>query len=214
MKNTTAKSVFFEKKEYICHIMGNKNADTVGLNVLLWDVSINDNEKSFRKLFELYYPALCVYAKRFIEGKATREDIVQDVFLSIWENRKHISIEVSTKNYLLTCVRNHCLNYLRQHTTESIEQLIQNNIPIYAVSNDDFYTLTELRELLAKSISKLPDDYRRVFELNRFEGKSYGEIAESMDISVRTVERYKNKAIEILKKELKDYLPFFIGLFY
>lgn len=180
-------------------------------DTLLLNVSINDDEKAFRRLFEYYYPALCLYAKRFIDEKETREDMVQDVFLSIWENRKQISVQVSARNYLLTCVRNHCLNFLRKHTTESVEQLMQKNIPIYAQSNDDFYTLIELRELLAKSISKLPDDYRRVFELNRFEGKSYGEIAESMDISIRTVERYKNKAIDILKKDLKDYLPLFTG---
>ncbi|WP_347394427.1 sigma-70 family RNA polymerase sigma factor, partial [Parabacteroides leei] len=78
-------------------------------------------------------------------------------------------------------------------------------------NNDDFYTLTELQELLAKALNKLPEDYRRVFILNRFEDKSYGEIAESMDISTRTVERYKNKAIELLKKDLKDYLPLLIG---
>lgn len=179
----------------------------IDFEVLLWNISVNDDERSFRQLFELYYPALCVYAKRFIEEKETRKDIVQDVFLSIWENRKYISVQVSAKNYLLTCVKNHCLNYLRQHTTESVEDLLQKNRPIYAENNDDFYMLTELRELLAKSISKLPEEYRHVFELNRFEGKNYREIAESMDISTRTVERYKNKAIEILKKDLKDYLP-------
>lgn len=115
-------------------------------------------------------------------------------------NRKYISVQTSVRNYLLTCVRNHCLNFLRRQPTESFEQVIQENIPIYAENNDDFYTLTELQELLAKALNKLPEDYRRVFILNRFEDKSYGEIAESMDISTRTVERYKNKAIELLKK--------------
>ncbi|WP_287565032.1 RNA polymerase sigma-70 factor [Parabacteroides sp.] len=207
MKITTAKSDFFEEKKIHLPNQEKARADMVDFEILLWNISVNDDERSFRQLFELYYPALCVYAKRFIEEKETREDIVQDVFLSIWENRKNISVQVSVKNYLLTCVKNHCLNYLRQHTTESVEDLFIKNIPIYAENNDDFYMLTELRELLAKSISKLPEEYRHVFELNRFEGKNYREIAESMDISTRTVERYKNKAIEILKKDLKDYLP-------
>lgn len=191
--------------------MEKEHAGAIDIELLLWNISTNDDESSFRNLFEYYYPALCLYAKRFIKERETREDIVQDVFFSIWENRKHISVQTSARNYLLTCVRNHCLNFLRRQTTESFDQIIQENIPVYAENNDDFYTLTELQELLAKALAKLPDDYRRVFELNRFEDKSYGEIAESMDISTRTVERYKNKAIELLKKELKDYLPLFIG---
>lgn len=191
--------------------MEKEHAGAVDIELLLWNISTNDDEKSFRNLFEYYYPALCLYAKRFIKERETREDIVQDVFFSIWENRKYISVQTSARNYLLTCVRNHCLNFLRRQTTESFDQIIQENIPIYAENNDDFYTLTELQELLAKALDKLPDDYRRVFVLNRFEDKSYGEIAGSMNISTRTVERYKNKAIELLKKELKDYLPLFIG---
>lgn len=192
-----------------------ENTGPANPDVLLWNISVRDDEKSYRQLFELYYPALFVYAKRYIEQRHIREDIVQDVFLSIWEKRKSISIQTSIRNYLLACVRNSCLNYLRRHTTESLDQLIPQNIPLYAESNDEFYMLSELKAMLVESLSKLPENYRRVFELNRFEGKSYGEIALSMDISVRTVERYKNKAIEILKNDLKDYLPFFAGyLFY
>lgn len=191
--------------------MEKEHAGAVDIELLFRNISTQDDERSFRKLFEYYYPALCLYAKRFIKERETREDIVQDVFFSIWENRKYISVQTSARNYLLTCVRNYCLNFLRRQPTESFDQIIQENIPVYAENNDDFYTLTELQELLAKALAKLPEDYRRVFELNRFEDKSYGEIAESMDISTRTVERYKNKAIELLKKELKDYLPLFIG---
>ena len=191
--------------------MEKEHAGAVDIELLFRNISTLDDERSFRKLFEYYYPALCLYAKRFIKERETREDIVQDVFFSIWENRKYISVQTSARNYLLTCVRNHCLNFLRRQPTESFEQVIQENIPIYAENNDDFYTLTEVQELLAKALNKLPEDYRRVFILNRFEDKSYGEIAESMDISTRTVERYKNKAIELLKKDLKDYLPLLIG---
>ncbi|MFG6400614.1 MAG: sigma-70 family RNA polymerase sigma factor, partial [Parabacteroides distasonis] len=91
------------------------------------------------------------------------------------------------------------------------ESLIQEQIPIYAESSEELYTWEELQTLLRQALDKLPENYRLAFEKNRFENKSYGEIAEEMQISIRTVERYKNKATELLKTELKDYLPLFIG---
>lgn len=192
--------------------MEKKSSETVDVDLLLWQISTNDDEKSFRRLFEYYYPALCIYARRFIEEKETREDMVQDVFFSVWENRKQIRVQLSARSYLTTCVRNHCLNFLRHRDIEACDTLIQEKIPTYAEDYDDVYTLTELQELLSNALRKLPSEYRQVFELNRFEDKSYGEIATEMNISIRTVERYKNKAIEILKKELKDFLPLFGGI--
>ena len=70
--------------------------------------------------------------------------------------------------------------------------------------------LNELETLLEQTLAKLPTEYRIAFEMSRMEGKSMDEIAETMGVSVRTVERYRNKALDILKKELKDYLPFLL----
>ena len=158
-----------------------------------------------------YIILLFAYTKRFIPDRETREDIVQEVFSSIWENRKRIVIRTSARNYLITATKNHCLNYLQRNHEEYVDKLPQEQIPIYADSGEELYTWEELQTLLREALAKLPENYRYVFEKNRFENKSYGEIAEDMQISIRTVERYKNKAIEILKTELKDYLPLFIG---
>lgn len=117
----------------------------------------------------------------------------------------------SARNYLITATKNHSLNYLQRNHEEYVDQFSQEQIPIYAESGEELYTWEELQTLLREALAKLPENYRYVFEKNRFENKSYGEIAEDMQISIRTVERYKNKAIEILKTELKDYLPLFIG---
>lgn len=192
-------------------MMENKYTDTVDVDLLLYNISTHDDHPAFRRLFELYYPALCLYAKRFIDEKQTREDIVQDVFFSVWENRQRIHVQTTARSYLVTCVRNHCLNFLRRQNMESYDVLGKENVPVYAENANDLYTLSELQQLLTHALAKLPEEYRRVFEMNRFEDKSYGEIAETLHLSTRTIERYKNKAIEILKKELKDYLPLFIG---
>ena len=181
-----------------------RNPTMTDIDFLLRQITTEDNKLSFQRLFELYYPALCIYTKRFISDRETREDIVQEVFSSIWENRKRIVIRTSA-------TKNHSLNYLQRNHEEYVDQFSQEQIPIYAESGEELYTWEELQTLLREALAKLPENYRYVFEKNRFENKSYGEIAEDMQISIRTVERYKNKAIEILKTELKDYLPLFIG---
>lgn len=177
-------------------------------DILLWKTAVNDDEKAFEKLFSLFYPTLSMYAKRYIEERAVCEDIVQDVFAILWEDRKKLVITSSVRNYLIVSVRNHCLNYLRKEgLTRQYEDFISEKNKASDLEEEDVYLLTELHELLDKALSKLPDTYRIVFEMNRMEGKGYEEIADTLNISVRTAKRYKSQVIETLKKELKDYLP-------
>ncbi|MCS2892648.1 RNA polymerase sigma-70 factor [Parabacteroides faecis] len=188
-----------------------EKAVTENIDYLLWSISNNDDQVAYRSLFEQYYVSLCQFARRYIDDQETREDIVQDVFFTIWDKRKTITPSVSAKNFLITCVKNHSLNYLRNlGYKREYETVIQKNIPIYFENQDDLYTLQELQHLLNKTLEKLPPEYRLAFELNRFENKNIEEIAEIMGVSTRTVKRYKSKAIEILKEELKDYLPLFM----
>jgi RNA polymerase sigma-70 factor (ECF subfamily) len=186
----------------------NQNTDT-----LLWNISINDDKSAFRTLFETYYAPLCLYAKRFIEDRAEREDIVQDVFFSIWEKRKQILPSISAHNYLVTCVKNSCLNYLRKVSYfQTYQSKITEKPPLYEENPDKLYALKELQGLLEKALKKLPKEYRLAFTLSYNEKKSIAEIAEIMQVSVRTVERYRHRALEILKVELRDYLPLIIFL--
>ncbi|RHO65814.1 RNA polymerase sigma-70 factor [Parabacteroides sp. AF48-14] len=190
-----------------------KNINTPNVDHLLWSISVNDDEAAYRSLFEHYYAALCLFAKRYIEDRDVREDIVQDVFFNIWEKRKSITANISARNYLVTSVKNLSLNYLRKQSyIQEYQNKIIENPPLYSNGEEDLYTLNELEALLAKTLEKLPPEYRMAFEMSRMEQKSMEEIAEIMGVSIRTVERYRNKALEILKKELKDYLPLLLLL--
>ena len=180
-----------------------RNPTKTDTDFLLRQITTEDNKLSFQRLFELYYPALCIYTKRFIPDRETREDIVQEVFSSIWENRKRIVIRTSARNYLITATKNHCLNYLQRNHEEYVDKLPQEQIPIYADSGEELYTWEELQTLLREALAKLPENYRYVFEKNRFENKSYGEIAEDMQISIRTVE----KNLRALPPEVVSGLP-------
>lgn len=178
-------------------------------DILLWNTVVNDDEKAFEKLFRLFYPALCIYAKRYIDSIPTIEDIVQDTFAALWENRKKLSVTGPIRSYLVAAVRNHCLNYLQK------ERLFDNYLEFQKENTEqenNVYLLTELYEMLEQALSKLPDTYRIVFESHQLEGKNYEEIGQALNISVRTAKRYKSQVTDILKKELKDYLPFLIWL--
>ncbi|MDR1980786.1 MAG: RNA polymerase sigma-70 factor [Tannerellaceae bacterium] len=178
-----------------------------GIGDLLWRISANDDERAYRLLFERYYASLCLFAKRYIEDKSTREDIVQDVFFSVWEKRKDMAPQVSAKNYLMTCVKYASLNYLRKQGYAK-DYMDKQTVkpPMYAEGADELFELQELQDMLEKTLEKLPEEYRLAFIMSRFDQKNVSEIAETMGISTRTVERYRNRAIEILKEELKHFL--------
>jgi RNA polymerase sigma-70 factor (ECF subfamily) len=183
------------------------------IETLLRNIALNDDSSAFCSLFELYYAPLCLFAKRYVEDKAAREDIVQDVFVAIWEKRKLISFTTSAKNYLISCVKNSSLNYLRKQSYfQDYQDKWAENPPVYEEDPDSLYNLQELRDLLTKALSKLPETYRLAFTMSRFKDKSVPEIADIMQVSTRTVERYRNRAMEILKEELKDYLPLILLL--
>jgi RNA polymerase sigma-70 factor (ECF subfamily) len=178
---------------------------------LLWNMVLDDDKKAFEKIFTLFYPVLTLYAKKYIEDKYVCEDIVQDVFVLLWEDRERLLITTSLRNYLKVSVRNHCLNHLKKEGIfRKYQEKVSNETILSNENEEDLYTLTELYSLLDKALEKLPDSYRTVFELHRMDGKNYNEIAEKLNLSVRTVKRYQSRTIEILKKDLKDYFPLII----
>lgn len=180
---------------------------------LLWNTVVNDDEKAFEKLFGLFYPSLSIYAKRYIEDRAVREDIVQDVFVALWESRKKLQITTSIRSYLILSVRNHSLNYLRREGLNRQYQEFISAKQLTSTEEEDVYLLSELYDLLESALAKLPETYRIVFEMHNMEGKDYAEIAEALNISVRTAKRYKSQVIDLLKDELKDYLPLMVLIY-
>jgi RNA polymerase sigma-70 factor (ECF subfamily) len=112
-------------------------------------------------------------------------------------------------------VKNNSLNYLRKegYLLEYQDRVLA-ELPLYAENRDELYNLQELQELFARALENLPEVYRLAFLLSRFEDKNTAEIAEMMQVSVRTVERYRQRATDILREELKDFLPLLLTLYY
>lgn len=182
------------------------------IDSLFWKIALKDDEIAFRTLFFQFFSPLCVFAHRYIDGWENCEDIVQETFFKIWKNRKNIEINTSSRNFLITSVKNSCIDFLRKQETEQSWQQkeIENNASSY--TSGDIYSTIELEQMLAAALAKLPDNIRIVFEKNRFEGMTYAEIATEHHISVKTVEAYMTKALKHLRVELKDYLPLIILL--
>ena len=139
------------------------------------------------------------------------EDIVQEVFFRVWKNRKELVIETSARNFLVTSVRNACLDFHRKKDVE--RRWMENSLENEEAFCYDLYTTVELERLLNEALDKLPEPVASTFRMNRFEGKTYAEIAETKQLSVKTIEAYMTKALKFLRVELKDYLPL-LALFF
>lgn len=164
----------------------------------------------FRHLYEEHYKALCWYAVRYTRDMPAAEDIVHEVFVAFWEKRSTIDREGAVKAYLYRSVANRSLNWLRDR-----KQTINPEFAELAsgVTEDDFYTdQAELEARVHEAIAKLPPRCGEVFRLSRFEDLKYREIAERLNISVRTVEVQMSKALQILREELKEWLVLFLIL--
>jgi len=171
------------------------------------------NITAFEMIFRTYYQPLCNYAYTFLQDKEEAEEIVQGTFLSVWEKKANLSIHTAVKPYLYAMVRNACLNVIKhekikqKHAVEEIAMASPGHESVaQAVAS------SELESKIQEAMEKLPEQCRLVFKLSRFEELKYAEIAEQLEISIKTVENHMGKALKIMREQLKDYLPLLIVL--
>ena len=170
--------------------------------------------KAFEMLYNEQYTSLCHFAQRFVFDLDTAREIVQDVFVRIWEKRTSLPVEISLKTYLYTSVRNKCLDYLKHLNVEyefekkRIKEILEPGSNSYNTIDHplDGLITKELENAIKEAIEDLPEKCREIFELSRFKGLKYREIAEELSISVKTVETQMSRAIEALKKKLSNHL--------
>lgn len=166
---------------------------------------------AFEMLFRTYYQPLCNYAYTFVQDRDEAEEIVQSTFMSIWEKKETLEIKTGVKPYLYAMVRNACLNLIKH---EKIKQKhVDGELAIADRSVESVaHTVlaSELETRISDALSKLPEQCRLVFKLSRFEELKYAEIADQLNISIKTVENQMGKALKIMREQLKDYLPMLI----
>lgn len=165
------------------------------------------DEKAFEDVFKTYYKALHAYAFTLLKDEAAAEEMVQSVFYKLWDRSESININGSVAAYLYRAVHNECLNYLKHLKVRSQHQLhVSHRAGQDSDSASKRLHLKELDERLRKALNELPEQCRTIFQMSRFEELRYKEIADRLDISVKTVENQMGKALKILRSKLVDFL--------
>lgn len=172
----------------------------------------NLTKEVFENLFKTHFQYLCNFAQNYISDSDTSKEIVQDVFIKLWENNTKVDINKSIKSYLFTSVKNRCLNYIRDNK-KFRSNILDVDIADYDISFEEKEDSSEIENKVKSSLEKLPEKCRQVFELSRFENLKYREIAEKLKISQKTVEAQMSKALKIFREDFKDYIKLLIIYF-
>jgi RNA polymerase sigma-70 factor (ECF subfamily) len=168
------------------------------------------NDGAFEELFREHHAKLCGFVYRIVGSRAVAEELVQEVFLYLWEHRATWSAHTSIRTYLYAAARNGALNYLRrekldfpvrQGDPDIVERFTQAPQPA-----DQELVMSELERDVKRAIDRLPERCRLVYTLSRQQHLSYLEIATVLEISPKTVEVQMGRAFKALRKYLAGYL--------
>lgn len=165
------------------------------------------NIHAFEEVFRELYSPLSGYANKIINDRDKAEEIVQDVFYIIWKNRERLTISTSLKSYLYKSVQNSCLQIIQHESVkEKYRQFVINRDGDKQPSPDVELEVQEINKAINRTLAALPERCREIFNMNRFEGLKYKEIAEKLSISQKTVEANISKALKHLRKDLRPYV--------
>lgn len=175
----------------------------------IWMKKIQSGDaKAFEMLFHQYYGHLCLFATKILNNDAAAEEVVQEFFVKLWEKKEQLSIETSVKNYLFRAVKNQCLNYIKHNFVKENYIKTKENENQLEIDFEENYVEVDLARKIKESIDSLPEKRREIFRLSREEGLKYREIAQKLNISIKTVEAQMGLAIKNLREKLKDYNHF------
>jgi len=163
-----------------------------------------DDQEAFTMIYDRYWQELFVTAAKALRSRQEAEDVVQDVFFSLWHRRKEIAIEESLSAYLHTSIRYKAIHYIEKNITRRdylalFTEVVAGTIP---PSADVQLQLKEVQEAIWETVARMPPKMQEVYHLSRREHLSHREIAEKMGISVKTVKKHSQRAVQLLKTAL------------
>lgn len=168
------------------------------------------NEKVFEQIVREYWPRMFKFALIYTQNNETSQELVQDTFLVLWNNRAILKDNTNLITYLMVVLRNKCLNLLEQarirqlYIEEIDDETIYQRANLYVLQDEasQIVESEDLHKAIERALSKLPEKTREIFMLSRYDGLKNQQIAETKNISQKTVEYHISKALQILKEEL------------
>ena len=190
-----------------------KSEDFNNNDVLIESLKIGD-ERAYAFLIDSYHHKLCVYANSLVKNIYSAEDIVQNVFIKVWEQRERLKSDHAIKSFLYKLVYNEFIDlYRKNQSLFSLEKSYYDALNSI-VLEDDSESLQRVINVVNKEIQSLPPKCKEVFILSKKEGLTNIEIAEHLDISIKTVEAQITKAFSILRSSLEEKIKNFLFLLF
>ncbi|MCS2407495.1 ECF RNA polymerase sigma factor RpoE [Bacteroides salyersiae] len=181
----------------------------------------SDRHTDFEYIYIYYFPKMKRFAREYVLSDEDAENIVQDVFLELWEKKEILSLQLNVIAYLFTAIRNRCINFLRRSMiAKNAENKLQEEYKLtlqmkyYSLEafNQEIFQEKDVEQILSKAIDTLPEKCREIFILSKIKGKKQKDIATELNISVNTVETQISIAYKKLRNELKEHFPLFYFL--
>ena len=176
-----------------------------GNDTQIFEAIRRDDKGAYETVFREYYRPMTAYAFRFLGDLPASESIVQDVFLRLWQKRKEIMITSSLQNYLFRSVKNLSINYIEHEKIKSGYQAMVIKNESDRSEYSEFFLEFGLKQKIETAISALPEKRQEIFRLAREEGLKYREIADRLEISVKTVETQMTLSMKQLRESLKEF---------
>ena len=175
---------------------------------LLERISGNSDEIAFRQLFEVFTPGLLRFSFSFLKKKELSEEVVSDVFFNVWVHRSKMQDIENFKAYLFASARNTALNYLDKEKRHKAIQLDDLSVPLQIdeICPESELISKELKAAIGRAIDHLPERCKLIYSLAKIEQLKYKEIAQVLDISVKTIDHQLTIAIKKIGYEIRNYL--------
>lgn len=170
-----------------------------------------DQEIKMKEIFDDHFHLLVYSAYSYVKDYNQAEDIVQDVFVKVWQNFDYIIQIKDIKGYLYKAVKNSSLNYIKHINVR--QKFVEESVDLYSEmekSAEEHKTYEETRKRIHLAVNKLPAHWKEAFVHSRYNNLKYHEIASKMNVSQKTVEKYISKSLNILRNELKDLIVILI----
>lgn len=168
------------------------------------------NEGAFTTLYKRYWPKVYNFSRLYLSSVTEAEEVVQEVFVKLWEAREFLHEDGNLKGFLFIITRNLIFNQFRKSFNEDAYRLTVLNAAIPYYNMEDELSASDLQAFIQKMVLELPPRQQKVFNLSRNEHLSYKEIAEKLNISEKTVERHINEVLKVLRKHIILYFIFIL----